>query len=77
MPRSLGKHQFHAQGPAWSSVDLTRARSKEGRKDDVVAGVPEMEKQSRLPARPDNWGLWDVSRHCQLSHPQGVLCLIE
>lgn len=73
MPRSLGKHQFHVQGPAWSSVDLTRARSKEGRK----VGGPEKEKQSGLPARQDNRGLWDVSRHRQLSHPQGVLCLIE
>lgn len=77
MPRSLGKHQFHVQGPAWSRVDLTRARSKEGRKDDVVAEGPEKEKQSGLPARPDNWGLWDVSRLRQLSHPQGVLCLIK
>lgn len=42
MPRSLGKHQFQVQRPAWSSVDLTRDRSKEGRKDDV-AGGPEKE----------------------------------
>lgn len=77
MPRSSGKHQFHVQGPAWSSVGLSRDRSKEGRKDDVVVGGPEKEKQSGLPARPDDWGLWDISQHRQLSHPQGFLCLIE